>query len=249
MSMTRKGFLETCVALGFGTAIALSPASRLFAQQDVSLESRISQLQQKVQADSRNPDLHFELSKLYEENIQYDEALSEFGLSVDNGLKNQHFGWTEPTKLLSAKGSNDLINEREYDKAINSFEKIVELTPNNPHAYKGIGVAYYYKGEYDKAVAWLKKAIDLKPVGEDGKSFYNVMGFIQISNENFESALLNFDKIKLLEPKTKEVYFGIGQARQGLGQYDEAIRAYKKHLKYNDSERAKALIKECKRLK
>ncbi len=219
------------------------------AQQDVSLESRISQLQQEVQADSRNPDLHFELSKLYEEDVgrYYDEALSEFGLAVDHGLKGlpKLFRWNTKAKKLSDSGA-ELYRKEQYDGALELFESALELDPKNPYIAGNIGMAYLMKGDYDKAIEYERKAIDSDPLSIH---FHRTLGFMQLEQGNFRGALLNLNKIEHIDSKYKGMYFGIGQAHQGLGEYDKAIDAYKTYLKDHKSDEAKRLIKECKRLK
>ncbi|MFC1480843.1 tetratricopeptide repeat protein [Candidatus Neomarinimicrobiota bacterium] len=232
-----------------GIAGTLSPIT-VFAQQDVSLESRIAQLQQEVQADPRNPDLHFELSKLYEQDVEkyYDQALSEFGLAVDNGLKGSQkpFVWNEV-----AMGVNDsgmlLYQSGQYDEALVLLESARKLNPKNPNIYMNIGASYFMKGEHDKGVEYIRKAVDLDPVSI---IFNQSLGYIQLEQGDLKGALLSLNKIDFLDPNNKTEYWGIGRAHQGLGEYDKAIDAYKTYLTVDKGNKeVKALIKECKRLR
>ncbi len=225
-----------------------SPVEAL-AQEDNSLEGRIAQLQRSIEQDPKNPKLHFELSKLYEEDVgrYYDEALSEFGLAVDNGLKGlpKLFRWNEPAKRLNDSGVA-LFSVGHYDEAIKLYESALKLNPSNPHIYGNLGMAYYQKGEYDKAVEYERKAVDLDRLSIP---FHQTLGLMQLKQGNLRGTLLNLSKIVFIDPKYKGMYFGIGQAHQGLCQYDEAIKAYKTYLKHDKGdEETKGLIKECQRL-
>jgi tetratricopeptide (TPR) repeat protein len=56
---------------------------------------------------------------------------------------------------------NAHLGSDEYDKAIADFNKIIEINPRDANAYKNRGVAYCYKGEYDKAWDDVHKAQSL----------------------------------------------------------------------------------------
>ncbi len=219
-------------------------------RQDISLEGRIAQLQQSIEEKPRDPDLHFELSKLYEEDVEryYDKALSEFGLAVDNGLKGlpKLFRWNEPAKKLNDSGAV-LFGTGQYDEAIKLYESALKLNPKNPHIYGNLGMAYYQKGDYDKAVEYERKAVDLDRLSV---RFIQTLGLMQLQQYDLKGALLNLNKISYIDSKYKGNYYGIGQAHQGLGEYDKAIDAYKTYLTVDKGNKeVKALIKDCKKLK
>ena len=53
--------------------------------------------------------------------------------------------------------------EGDYDRAIESFTKAIELNPNYAEAYNNRGNAYRDDGNFDRAIADYTKAIELKP--------------------------------------------------------------------------------------
>ncbi len=53
--------------------------------------------------------------------------------------------------------------EGDYDKAIEYFEKAVEINPQNFSALGNLGVAHFHKGEYTKAITLYKNALIIKP--------------------------------------------------------------------------------------
>ena len=58
-----------------------------------------------------------------------------------------------------------------FDKAIECYDKAIELDPNNP-AWNNMGLAYDDKKEYDKAIECYEKAIKLEP--NDSKAWLNI---------------------------------------------------------------------------
>jgi tetratricopeptide (TPR) repeat protein len=56
------------------------------------------------------------------------------------------------------------------DKAIEAFEKPVEMTPNDPLAYRQMAALYNRYGRFDDTMGWLAKARDLK--ADDPEGFY-----------------------------------------------------------------------------
>ena len=57
----------------------------------------------------------------------------------------------------------DFLEWGEYEKAIECFDKAIELDPNDADAYNNRGVAYYNLEEYERAIEDYDKAIALDP--------------------------------------------------------------------------------------
>ncbi len=91
------------------------------------------------------------------------------------------------------KGLNQLgrlyYRTAQYDKAINTYQQLVALTPKNAFAYTGLSASFYGKGDLQSALRYAKEGNTLNPTA-DGYSNIGVFHFI-------------------------------------LGQYSEAIAAYK----------------------
>ncbi len=228
-----------------GLAMGASPVA-IFAQQNLSLEGRIAQLQQRIEESPRDANLHFELNKLYEEDIEkyYDEALSSFEKAVDNGLKGKTTIWNNlgdvnaHTGLVALQAGN-------YDKAIRNFEAAKKFNPNHYVMYSNIGAAYKQKKELDEAIKYIKKSIDLNP--KRAKS-YESIGMIYLENEDFRLSILNLNRAMYLDDSSenKKAFFNIAQAYKGLGEYSNAVDALDqlpRKLRKNDT--VKAFRKEC----
>ena len=49
------------------------------------------------------------------------------------------------------------------ERAIENYNKAIELDPNDADAYNNRGLAYYYLEEYERAIEDYNKAIELNP--------------------------------------------------------------------------------------
>jgi tetratricopeptide (TPR) repeat protein len=57
--------------------------------------------------------------------------------------------------LYSDQGDND--------KAIESYQKAIDINPSDATAFVNMGNAYSAKGDNDKAIEYYQKAIDINP--------------------------------------------------------------------------------------
>ena len=103
---------------------------------------------------------------------------------------------------LSAEGDKYYDNE-EYDKALESYNKILDIDPNNAEAYYNKGRAYNLLGQFDEAIQEYNKAIILDPPNSDN---YNARGNVYYNLGQDDEALKNYDKAIELDHNTQHAY-------------------------------------------
>jgi hypothetical protein len=59
-----------------------------------------------------------------------------------------------------------------FERARKKFFEASELDPTRPEAYNGIGVTYYARGDYEEALNWYKKSLEVNPNFAD--AYYNM---------------------------------------------------------------------------
>ncbi len=64
------------------------------------------------------------------------------------------------------------LNAGFFERARRFFKRAIELDPTRPEAYNGVGVTYYARSDYSKALEWYKKALETDP--NFGDAFYNM---------------------------------------------------------------------------
>lgn len=120
----------------------------------------------------------------------------------------------------------------QFKKAIlNKNNKVVR--ENNKKAHRGIGIAYYEAGEYEKAIVYFKEALKIK---EEEKLNKDLTYYIASSYEksgNYKEALNSYDKILETNKPNAEIYELIARTKYHLGELDQALVNYDKALKFN----------------
>jgi len=93
--------------------------------------------------------------------------------------------------------------------------------------YHNMGVAYAEKQEYDKAMEYYRKAIELKP---DYAETYLNLGIIHHQRHEYDIAMEYYSKAIELEPKLAMAYNNAGDIYNQKQEYDKAMEYFKKAL-------------------
>jgi len=64
------------------------------------------------------------------------------------------------------------MNAGFFERARKLFRRASELDPTRPEAYNGVGVTYYARNDYEQALDWYKKALEVD--SSFGDAFYNM---------------------------------------------------------------------------
>ena len=117
----------------------------------------------------------------------------------------------------------------DWDGAIARFNDALSQTVERIPAldrsivYFQRGTAYYYKGEYDRAIADLDQAIALHP---DLAMAYSNRGIAYAHKGEYDQAIEDFDQAIELQPDYAQAYNNRGNAYAHKGEYDRAIEDY-----------------------
>jgi tetratricopeptide (TPR) repeat protein len=105
-----------------------------------------------------------------------------------------------------------------YEKAIEAFNKAIELQPTNAGNYNNFALALAASGKMDDAQKNLEKAIEIDPAGA-GKYHYNLGAFLMNSGKG-DAAIEEFKKGIAADPKYAESYFYLGSTLAGKSTMD-----------------------------
>ena len=105
----------------------------------------LKNLSEAAKLDPENANIHFELAMVYKDLAEYGKAETHFKkcLALKPGFAD---AWNNLGTLY--------LLTKQWDKAIVSFQKALAIdTYRTPHfAYNNMGLAYYNKGDYERAV-------------------------------------------------------------------------------------------------
>ncbi len=121
----------------------------------------------------------------------------------------------------------DHLEKREYEKATQKFETVVQMLPNAVPARNNLSLAYYYLGFIDKAIELAREVIVYEENNVHANCnlaiFYNKQG----SDSWVEKQLRVLGKI---HTDNEEYLYKIGDTYGSLGRHSDAYKAFKKLL-------------------
>ena len=123
-------------------------------------------------------------------------------------------------------------DQRDYDLAIESFAKAIELNPDFAKAYTNRAVTYQCKGLFDRAIADHTKAIELK---SDHPEAYNNRGTAYGEQGDYDRAIADHTKAIELNPNLTEAYNNRGVAYYKQSDYNRAIEDYTQAIQLKPS--------------
>ncbi len=127
------------------------------------------------------------------------------------------------------KSAMEYSNSREYDKAIQEFQKALEIDPNFAEAHLNLGWTHALKrGDYNIALRETLEAIRLKP--DIPIAFRNLWWIYRLLKE-YDKAFEALKKIVEIEPDNSVNYINLGDAYvSDKLSFDLAVKAYQKGL-------------------
>jgi tetratricopeptide (TPR) repeat protein len=110
----------------------------------------------------------------------------------------------------------------DVDAAINEYQKIIELRPELPDAYSNLAVAQKRKGELDRALANLNRALALKPAFA---SALTTRGGILAEQDKWVEARQDFEAALKLDRRDDGALYGLAQSMRESRDYAGAQSA------------------------
>jgi tetratricopeptide (TPR) repeat protein len=166
-----------------------------------------------IRADSLLIDAHQSLGLLYFTKGDYDRALTSFQtvleLAPGDSEATYWVGYTKGSKAYE-EGLSD-FNLDWYDRAIEHFkiaaEYLSEDTSANYKIYFFLGKSLIEKLDYDQALAYLSKSVQLNPTLADG---YTEIGSVYFAQRNFDLAIAFNEKAISISPHHPKAHNNLG---------------------------------------
>jgi Flp pilus assembly protein TadD, contains TPR repeats len=110
------------------------------------------------------------------------------------------------------------------DKAVEAFQNVVTLNPDDPIQYNVQGVALSRTGKFTEAIQAFQKATNLNP---GYAAAWNNMGVTYFNMKEYDKANSAFDKAISLKPDEPEFYSNKGYSYLQKGDYNGALEVAK----------------------
>ncbi|MBU1046443.1 tetratricopeptide repeat protein [Patescibacteria group bacterium] len=158
-----------------------------------SYESALQAYSEAIRLNPSNPLLVLNLANLEIANEDLEKAREYIGISIQ--MKNNY---SDAYYLLSQIE----LNAGDKEKAIQVIEALANVSPNDPQVFLQLGAFNYEEKDYERAQAFLERAVILNPYYSDAKYLlaltYDVMG-------EKEKALGQFSDLKILNPNDENI--------------------------------------------
>lgn len=121
-------------------------------------------------------------------------------------------------------------NKNEFDKAVETYKKAMEILDNDSTAYNNIGYALLNLNKFGEAIGYLNTAIKIDPAFAFA---YNNRGFCYANLGDFEKAFNDFGKSLRLDSGNSYLYKFRGIANKLRGNFREALNDLETAIKKN----------------
>ena len=192
-------------------------AEKLFAQSIGSLLSGIGGLS-GIQLDNHSIKEIGEVIRL--SNAGEYEKARDILLDIQN-----QYG--EIPDILLALG-NIYFHLKEYEKALDAFQRLIVLDENNAFAFYGTGLCLQHLEKQDEALKYYLKAIELKP---DYADAFNNIGLYYYGKKDFETAEKYFKKSLEIDPGHVKAIVNLGSSKTFSDEYEEALKIFDEAIK------------------
>lgn len=207
-----------------------------------------------IEHDNRNFEAHYERGMIYNILGLYNEALKDFekcsqlkpGAEIDfmTGIVESKLGNEERAiHFFSAAIKFDKNNKNYYyhraDSKIklgryaDALEDLIianKLDEKDPYIYNKMGVANHFLRNYEKALFYFDKALEINPIVNEFN--YN-RARTHVALKNYEKAIADFSMVIELAPDNLDTYLYRASAYSALGKYEEAENDYSKYIEMN----------------
>ena len=122
-----------------------------------------------------------------------------------------------------------------YDEAINAFQQVLQLNPQNPEAYCELGAAYRLKEKTDEALEAYLYALELPASPRTHGVAHLCLARLYHSQGRFADAENHGQHAVAMLPKNAEPFFRLADIYVQRGKLALAIRAYQQALVLDES--------------
>lgn len=111
-----------------------------------------------------------------------------------------------------------------FPEAVKEFEAALEISPAYASARINLGIASYYAGRKERALAALESAAKEAP--DDPRANYT-LGLIKEADGDYRAAKERFAKVTRRDPQEPNAWYHLGYCASKEGRYDEAVEPFR----------------------
>jgi len=234
---------------------SLHDLGKYLGRPEVKPESK----QEVTQESSYKPELRRERQQYGRHSFAEEEQSLRAQLAQAQYERNKNFEMKTLTRLGKL-----YRKQKRYAQAIDCYEKVLKISPNNHYAFDGLGLVYREKKNYKEAIKWFEKEGDniiglsnlaniyckldeydkvikyaLAVIKKDKDNIVAMdnLGIAYRKKKNYDKAIDYFKKKLEIDPKDKQAMDGLGITYREMGDYTQAIDCFKKNLEIDPKDK------------
>jgi tetratricopeptide (TPR) repeat protein len=163
----------------------------------------------------------------FEQSINYTEKAINLGLQEPWVYNNLAYAY-DNLYVIESRTNPD---KADPSKAIEYYNKVLELSPNYTNVYNTLGSIYYQEKQYEKSIQHLKKALENK---QGDAQTYSLIGLSYLKLKKYSESVEYLEKAinsnYLDHAFPQFINHSKGFAHMKLGEYSQAILEFTKAL-------------------
>ena len=105
--------------------------------------------------------------------------------------------------------------------SIRHFKEALKIDENDPAANMNTGIAYKHMGQFEEAVTYFERSLQLRPTADEHYNLGNT--FMKLGPEHNATAITHYKAALEIDPKHRLTCMNLGTALKAGGLLDEAI--------------------------
>lgn len=160
--------------------------------------------------------LNFNTSDLFKQDCKFLQSTGDTTLTKDKIYQSNSI-------FKIGKQILEGFEKRDFNSILEASEKLLETNSKDINAYNYIGYVFLLKKEYDKAIDYFTKAIDIDPYWDYP---YNNRGYCKLQLGDIENAYFDIHSSYEMNPENSFAWRNLGAYYLKLGDSKEALRYF-----------------------
>jgi cytochrome c-type biogenesis protein CcmH/NrfG len=143
------------------------------------------------------------------------------------------------TRLSQVQYRAAQIDSSYYPAALQAFQHVLELEPDNPDAVRGVANVHYDLGDYQKALPSFERYLTLRP---DDPGARTDLATVRLHVGDVDRAIAEYREVIAANPSFVQAHYNLGIALHQGGRHDEALAAFRRAREVATDDRIRARV-------
>lgn len=197
-------------------------------REEAVYDKTIKEYFEAIKQNPQDDKAYYNLGNAYYANKQYKEALEQY----------QKASKIKPEAVYYSLIGDVYRALNNLNEAMKNYEEALKINPKSDWANNGLGNAYFSKGDYDNAIKFYTKAIDISP----NPVYYTNIGDSYRNKKDMDKAILYYEEAIGSNSEYVPAHNALGVVYYSKGEYDKAIEHYRNAISIDKKNNKESFI-------